>query len=43
MTTEYYQWDSLDADLNEVPSGVYIVSVKAPSGERFFTKVAVIR
>jgi len=40
---EPFRWDSLDADLNEVPSGVYIVRVETPSGEVLFTKVAVIR
>jgi hypothetical protein len=40
---EPYRWDSLDTDLNEVPSGVYVIRVEAPDGELFFTKVAIIR
>ena len=42
-TREPFRWDSLDADLNEVPSGVYIIRVETPSGEQLFTKVAIIR
>ncbi|MFH1866115.1 MAG: two-component regulator propeller domain-containing protein [Candidatus Eisenbacteria bacterium] len=40
---EPFLWDSLDSDLNEVASGVYIVRVVTPSGEQLFTKVAIIR
>jgi streptogramin lyase len=40
---EPFVWDSLDADLNEVPSGVYIVGAELPDGGRAFTKVAIIR
>lgn len=40
---EPFMWDSLDANLNEVASGVYIVRVVTPSGEQLFTKVAIIR
>lgn len=40
---EPFVWDSLDSDLNEVPSGVYIVRVVTPSGEQLFTKAAIIR
>jgi hypothetical protein len=42
-TREPYIWDSLDSDLNEVPSGVYVIRVKMPTGELAFTKVAIIR
>jgi len=42
-TREPFRWDSLDADLNEVPSGVYIIRVDAPSGDQLFTKIAIIR
>jgi len=42
-TREPYIWDSLDTDLNEVPSGVYVIRVKMPTGELAFTKVAIIR
>jgi len=42
-TREPFRWDSLDTDLNEVPSGVYIIRVETPSGEQLFTKVAIIR
>ena len=40
---EPYVWNSLDDELNEVPSGVYVVRVKTPAGELMFTKVAIIR
>ncbi len=40
---EPFLWDSLDSELNEVASGVYIVRVVTPSGEQLFTKVAIIR
>ena len=40
---EPFVWDSLDSDLNEVVSGVYIVRVVTPSGEQLFTKAAIIR
>lgn len=40
---EPYVWNSLDDDLNEVPSGVYVVRVETPAGEMMFTKVAIIR
>jgi hypothetical protein len=40
---EPFRWDSLDADLNEAASGVYIVRILTPSGEEVFTKVAIIR
>ena len=42
-TREPYVWNSLDDNLNEVPSGVYVVRVKTPAGELMFTKVAIIR
>ncbi len=42
-TQEPYVWDSLDTDLNEAPSGVYVIRVKMPTGELAFTKVAIIR
>ncbi len=42
-TREPYVWDSLDDDLNEVPSGVYVVRVETPTGELVFTKVAILR
>ncbi len=42
-TREPYIWDSLDTDLNEVPSGVYVIRVEMPTGELAFTKVAIIR
>jgi hypothetical protein len=42
-TREPFLWDSLDADLDEVASGVYIVRIVTPSGEQVFTKVAIIR
>ena len=42
-TREPYVWDSLDTDLNEVPSGVYVIRVETPTGELIFTKVAIIR
>lgn len=42
-TREPYIWDSLNTDLNEVPSGVYVIRVKMPTGELAFTKVAIIR
>jgi hypothetical protein len=42
-TREPFRWDSLDADLNEVASGVYIVRVVTPTGEQVFTKVAIVR
>ena len=42
-TREPYIWDSLNTDLNEVPSGVYVIRVKMPTGEVTFTKVAIIR
>ncbi len=42
-TREPYVWDSLDANLNEVPSGVYVIRVETPTGELIFTKVAIIR
>ena len=42
-TGEPFRWDSLDADLNEVASGVYIVRVETPAGEQLFTKIAIIR
>jgi len=41
-TQEPFRWDSLDADLNEVPSGVYIIRADTPSGEQLFTKIAII-
>jgi hypothetical protein len=41
--SEPFLWDSLDTDLNEVPSGVYIIRVDTPSGEQLFTKIAIIR
>jgi ligand-binding sensor domain-containing protein len=40
---EPFVWDSLDSNLNEVTSGVYIVRVVTPSGEQLFTKAAIIR
>ncbi|MFH1690124.1 MAG: two-component regulator propeller domain-containing protein [Candidatus Eisenbacteria bacterium] len=40
---EPFLWDSLDSNLNEVASGVYIVRIVTPSGEQFFTKAAIIR
>jgi hypothetical protein len=42
-TREPYVWDSLDSDLNEVPSGVYVIRIEMPTGELAFTKVAIIR
>jgi len=41
--TEPYEWDTLDDDGFEVPSGVYVIRVEPPSGETALVKVAVVR
>jgi ligand-binding sensor domain-containing protein len=41
--SEPYVWDTLDADGYEVPSGVYVLRVEMPSGERIFVKAAILR
>jgi ligand-binding sensor domain-containing protein len=41
--TEPYQWDTLDDDGFEVPSGVYVLRVETPSDDRIFVKAAILR
>ncbi len=41
--TEPYQWDTLDDDGYEVPSGVYVLRVETPSDDRIFVKAAILR
>ncbi|MBM3306976.1 MAG: T9SS type A sorting domain-containing protein [Candidatus Eisenbacteria bacterium] len=41
--SEPYAWDTLDRRGYEVPSGVYVVRVETPSGDRFFVKAAIVR
>ncbi len=41
--TEPYVWDTLNFDLREVPSGVYIVRVETPRGEVALLKAAIVR
>lgn len=41
--TEPYQWDTLDDNGHEVPSGVYVLKVEIPSGDRIFVKAAILR
>jgi len=41
--SEPYLWDTLDDEGYEVPSGVYVLRVETPSGDRIFVKAAVLR